>query len=53
MQFFAEEPENEVTLCAFRLLIMDLLTLFQVMNEGTITMLGVLQSIHILDYLPG
>ena len=43
-KFFSEEPENEVTLCAFRLLILDLLTLFQVMNEGTINILGKLPT---------
>jgi hypothetical protein len=40
-QFFhSQEPENEVTLTAFRLLTMDLLALFHVMNEGTISVLG-------------
>ncbi|MCJ1348747.1 hypothetical protein MMC31_006980, partial [Peltigera leucophlebia] len=33
------EPENEITLTAFRLLTMDLLVLFHVMNEGTINVL--------------
>ncbi|KAI9654446.1 MAG: hypothetical protein M1831_005412 [Alyxoria varia] len=36
---FGEEPENEITLMAYRLLVTDLLTLFQVMNEGTINIL--------------
>ncbi|KAL1611834.1 hypothetical protein SLS60_000055 [Paraconiothyrium brasiliense] len=36
---FHEEPENEITLTAFRLLTMDLLVLFHVMNEGTINVL--------------
>ena len=41
MQFFhSHEPENEITLTAFRLLTMDLLALFHVMNEGTISVLG-------------
>lgn len=36
----SQEPENEITLTAFRLLTMDLLALFHVMNEGTINVLG-------------
>ncbi|KAL8871495.1 MAG: hypothetical protein Q9174_002682 [Haloplaca sp. 1 TL-2023] len=36
----ANDPENEVTLTAFRLLTMDLLILFGIMNEGTINVLG-------------
>ncbi|KAF1974357.1 ANTH-domain-containing protein [Bimuria novae-zelandiae CBS 107.79] len=36
---FHDEPENEITLTAFRLLTMDLLVLFHVMNEGTINVL--------------
>ncbi|KAF2007176.1 ANTH-domain-containing protein [Amniculicola lignicola CBS 123094] len=36
---FHEEPENEITLTSFRLLTMDLLVLFHVMNEGTINVL--------------
>jgi phosphatidylinositol-binding clathrin assembly protein len=39
-QFLSHEPENEITLTAFRLLILDLLSLFYVMNEGTINILG-------------
>ncbi|KAF3004335.1 hypothetical protein E8E13_009485 [Curvularia kusanoi] len=38
-QPFDDEPENEITLTAFRLLTMDLLVLFHVMNEGTINLL--------------
>lgn len=34
------EPDNEIALTAFRLLTMDLLELFKVMNEGTINVLG-------------
>lgn len=33
------DPENEITLTAFRLLTMDLLKLYAVMNEGTINVL--------------
>ena len=36
---FDDDPENEITLTAFRMLIMDLLTLFRVMNEGLINIL--------------
>ena len=34
-----QDPDNEITLTAFRLLTMDLLELFKVMNEGTINVL--------------
>lgn len=34
------DPDNEITLTAFRLCTMDLLELFKVMNEGTINVLG-------------
>ncbi|KAL8700484.1 MAG: hypothetical protein Q9224_000943 [Gallowayella concinna] len=36
----SNDPENEITLTAFRLLTMDLLILFGIMNEGTINVLG-------------
>lgn len=39
-QLLTSEPENEITLTAFRLLTMDLLVLFHAMNEGTINVLG-------------
>ena len=45
-QPFHEEPENEITLTAFRLLTMDLLVLFHVMNEGTINVLGMFSWRH-------
>jgi hypothetical protein len=35
-----DDPHNEITLTAFRLVTMDLLELFKVMNEGTINILG-------------
>ncbi|KAF2755053.1 ANTH-domain-containing protein [Pseudovirgaria hyperparasitica] len=38
-ELFQDEPENEITLVAFRLLTMDLLVLFHIMNEGTINVL--------------
>ncbi|KAK2811598.1 hypothetical protein FQN50_001940 [Emmonsiellopsis sp. PD_5] len=34
-----DDPENEINLTAFRLLTLDLLTLYSVMNEGTINVL--------------
>ena len=34
------EPENEITITAFRLLVLDLLALFQVANQGLINILG-------------
>ena len=39
-QLLTNDPENEITLTAFRLLTMDLLILYHVMNEGTINVLG-------------
>ena len=38
------DPDNEITLTAFRLLTMDLLELFKVMNEGTINVLGAFRA---------
>ncbi|CAG9936577.1 unnamed protein product [Clonostachys rosea f. rosea IK726] len=34
------EPENEITITVFRLLVLDLLALFQVLNQGLINILG-------------
>lgn len=45
LQLLADEPENEITLTAFRLLTMDLLVLYHVMNEGTINVLG--RALHL------
>lgn len=39
-QLLTDDVENEITLTAFRLLTMDLLALYSVMNEGTINVLG-------------
>lgn len=39
-----DEAHNEITLTAFRLVTMDLLELFKVMNEGTINVLGKLHN---------
>lgn len=38
-----DDVENEISLTAFRLLVLDLVTLYAVMNEGTINVLGMLQ----------
>ena len=35
-----QDPENEITITAFRLLVLDLLALFQVLNQGLINILG-------------
>jgi len=40
----SDDPHNEITLTAFRLVTMDLLELFKVMNEGTINVLGELHN---------
>ena len=34
------EPENEITITVFRLLVLDLLALFQVLNQAMINILG-------------
>ena len=34
------EPENEITVTVFRLLVLDLLQLFQVLNQAMINILG-------------
>lgn len=34
------EPENEITVTVFRLLVLDLLALFQVLNIALINILG-------------
>jgi hypothetical protein len=36
----AGEPETEITITVFRLLVLDLLALFQVLNQGLINILG-------------
>ncbi|SPO02142.1 related to YAP1802 - Yeast Adaptor Protein, member of AP180 protein family [Cephalotrichum gorgonifer] len=35
-----QDPENEITITVFRLLVLDLLALFQVLNQGLINILG-------------
>jgi hypothetical protein len=45
LQFLGNhDPDNEIALTAFRLLTLDLLELFKVMNEGTINVLGTSHS---------
>lgn len=39
-QFSLDEIDNEITLQAFKLLVEDLLVLFQAVNEGVINILG-------------
>lgn len=34
------EPENEITVTVFRLLVLDLLALFQALNQAMINLLG-------------
>jgi hypothetical protein len=40
MQVMENEPENEITITVFRLLVLDLLALFQVLNQAMINVLG-------------
>lgn len=40
IQILDNEPENEITIAIFRLLVLDLLALFQAVNQGLITVLG-------------
>lgn len=43
------EPENEITITVFRMLVLDLLSLFNVVNQAMISILGMLQN-RILRY---
>lgn len=40
IQVMENEPENEITITTFRLLVLDLLQLFQVLNQAMINILG-------------
>lgn len=40
-----EDPENEISITVFRLLVLDLLALFQVLNQGLISILGALSPL--------
>ncbi len=43
------EPEDEITVTVFRLLVGDLLSLFEVVNQGMINILGELNSLSRLQ----
>lgn len=43
VQVMDHEPENEITITVFRLLVLDLLQLFQVLNQAMINILGKLR----------
>lgn len=49
-QFLDSEVDNEITLTAFRLLVMDLLVFFHVVNEGVINVLGISPQIPVRAY---
>lgn len=40
VQVMENEPENEITVTVFRLLVLDLLALFQALNQAMINILG-------------
>lgn len=46
------DSENEITYTVFRLLVLDLLALFQVLNQGLINILGVSITVNIFHLLP-
>jgi hypothetical protein len=39
-QVLDNEPENEITITVFRMLVLDLLAMFHVMNQAMINVLG-------------
>lgn len=39
-QVLDNEPENEITITVFRMLVLDLLAMFNVMNQAMINILG-------------
>lgn len=39
-QVLDNEPENEITITVFRMLVLDLLAMFHVMNQAMINILG-------------
>ena len=41
------EPENEITVFVFRLLVLDLLALFQALNQAMINILGEITFQHL------
>jgi hypothetical protein len=40
IQVLDNEPENEITITVFRMLVLDLLAMFHVMNQAMINILG-------------
>lgn len=48
-KFLDSEVDNEITLTAFRLLVMDLLVFFHVVNEGVINALGMRHTYYSLQ----
>lgn len=48
LQVLEGEIENEITVTVFRLLVLDLLALFQSLNQGMINILGKLDDRHTL-----
>jgi len=55
LKFFLGDLSNDITLTAFRLLVSDLLALFQPLNEGVMNVLGTTTHIllRILILMPG
>lgn len=52
IQFYLDDLEDELTITALRMLVKDLLILFQAGNEGVINVLGEDQIVSFtLDYL--
>jgi phosphatidylinositol-binding clathrin assembly protein len=48
VKFFLGDLSNDITLTAFRLLVSDLLALFQPLNEGVMNVLGTSPAHHLL-----
>jgi hypothetical protein len=42
------EPENEITITVFRMLVLDLLALYHVINQAMIAILGMLDWLYLL-----
>jgi hypothetical protein len=51
LQFYLDDLENQLTITALRMLVKDLLTLFQGCNEGVINILGTFSSPCLLTAL--
>lgn len=48
LQFYLDDLEDELTITALRMLVKDLLILFQAGNEGVINVLGILPAFFIV-----